>query len=162
MLRAQSGQADKVREALADLGLTDGELELAEKYLKGETGEETLAEVEVRDMSGIPREKALPVAKLLGSFMKKKQHDETLRLFNLLYALGSHTCFQCLGQEYQIFWEFIRNVEAKNLRIEPYKIVAVYARHTYKSCLSWCNHYPYFMSEHMYNVMKEQIGRAHV
>ncbi|MBD5528962.1 MAG: DUF4132 domain-containing protein [Lachnospiraceae bacterium] len=158
MLRAQNGQVDKVREALADLGLTDGELELAEKYLKGETGEETLAEVEIRDMSGIPREKALPVAKLLGSFMKKKQHDETLRLFNLLYALGSHTCFQCLGQEYQIFWEFIRNVEAKNLRIDPYKIVAVYARHTYRSCLSWCNHYPYFMSEHMYSALKKHAG----
>ena len=158
MLRAQNGQVDKVREVLADLGLTDGELELAEKYLKGEMGEETLEAVEVRDMSGIPREKALPVAKLLGSFMKKKQFDETLRLFNLLYALGSHTCFQCLGQEYQIYWEFMRNVEEKNLQIDPYKIVAVYARHTYRSCLSWCNHYPYFMSEHMYSALKKHAG----
>ncbi|MDE6673897.1 MAG: hypothetical protein K2K19_03665, partial [Acetatifactor sp.] len=155
MLRAQNGQADKVREALADLGLTDGELELAEKYLKGEMGEETLAELEVRDMNGIPWEKALPVAKLLGSFMKKKQHDETQRLFNLLYALGSHTCFQCLGQEYPILWEFIRNVEAKNLRIDLYKIVAVYAQYAYNACLGWCNHCPYFMPEHMYNALKK-------
>lgn len=156
MLRAQNGQADKVMEALEGLGLSDGERELAEKYLKGETGEESLAELTVRDMSGIPREKTLPAAKLLGAFMKKKQYDEALRFFNLLYALGSHTCFQCLSQEYQIFWELIRNVEARKLRIEPYKVAAVYARHIYKSCSGSVT--PIFSSGLMFKALKKHAG----
>ena len=108
MLRAQNGQADKVMEALEGLNLTDSERELAGKYLKGEAGEEILAELTVRDMSGIGASivKTLPVAKLMGSFTKKKQYGEAERLFNLLFALGSHTCFQCLGQENYMAWGY--------------------------------------------------------
>lgn len=155
MLRAQNGQADKVMEALEGLGLSDGERELAEKYLKGETEEESLAELAVRDMSGIPQEKAQHVAKLMGSFLKKKQYDEATRLFNLLFALGSHTCFQCLRWEGNVFLEFVRNVEAKKCRIETYRLLAVYARHTYSACLMWSNRYTYFMSEYMFNALKK-------
>ncbi len=158
MLRAQEAQAEKTVNTLEGLGLTDGERELAEKYLKGEVGEEILAEMTVRDMSGIPREKALPVTKLLGDYLKRKQYDQAVRLFNLLYALGSHTCFQCVGQEYQTFWELIKSIEAKKIRIDSYKIVAVYAHHTYNSCLSWCNRYSYFMSRHMFNALKQHAG----
>lgn len=159
MLRAQHGQGNKMMEALEGLELTDRELELAEKYLKGEAEEEALAEVTVRDMSGIPQSKALAVTKLLGSMMKKKQYEETKRLFNLLYALGSHTCFPCLYQESQIFMELIRNVEARKFRIESYKWLAVYVHHTYSTYLMWNRRTPYFLSEFMLNTLKKHAER---
>ncbi|MCM1119415.1 MAG: DUF4132 domain-containing protein [bacterium] len=155
MLRAQHGQGNKMMEALEGLELTDRELELAEKYLKGEVEEEALAEVTVRDMSGIPQSKALAVTKLLGSLMKKKQYEETKRLFNLLYALGSHTCFPCLYQEFLIFMELIRNVEARKFRIESYKWLAVYVRYTYSTYAMWDRYNPYFLSGSMLNTLKK-------
>lgn len=152
MLRAQNGQMDKVMEALEGLGLTDGERELAEKYLKGETEEESLAELTVRDMSGIPQEKTLAVSKLMEFFSTKKKYGEAARLFNLLFALGSHTCFQCLGQMYHVFWEcLLKNVEEKHIRVDAYKILAVYVRYAYRDCLSRCRYNPCFMSMYTYN-----------
>lgn len=159
MLRAQHGQESKVMEALEGLELTDRELELAEKYLKEEAEEEALTQITVRDMSGIPQSKALAVTKLLGSLMKKKQYEETKRLFNLLYALGSHTCFTCLYQESQIFMEFIRNVEARKFRLESYKWLAVYVHHTYSTYSMWNRRTPYFLSEFMLNTLKKHAER---
>ncbi len=158
MLRAQNGQADKVMEALEGLDLTDSERELAGKYLKGEAGEEILAELTVRDMSGIGASivKTLPVAKLMGSFTKKKQYGEAERLFNLLFALGSHTCFQCLGQENYMAWGyFFEHVESKNIRVEAYKILAVYVRYVYKECFRMCKYNPCFMTVSTYRRLTE-------
>lgn len=95
MLRAEITQNDKIISALEGLQLGGGELEAAEKYLRGEAGEEILAGIAFRDMTQMSSDSLQAFDPLFDSFYKKKRYEEAGKLFNLLYAIGGSTCGQC-------------------------------------------------------------------
>lgn len=124
MLRAQNAQTDKVMEALAGLQLTERELELAGRYLKGEAGEETLTGLAFRDMETFPYEKTHAFTDLFQSYFKKKRYEEAARLFNVVYAIGGSTCHVC--------FPYLNELHAKakdgSVRVDAGKVLAVYAQ----------------------------------
>lgn len=81
-------QAEQLMVLLDQLQLSFRERRIAENYLKGEAGKETLRSLSFRDMAGVSSETKNIAYKLLESYCIKKQFEEAGRYFNFLYALG--------------------------------------------------------------------------
>lgn len=122
MLRAENMQYEKIMNALEELGLGGRELEAAEKYLKGEAGEEILAKITFRDMTQMPTEKPRALDRLLMSYYNKKRYEEAERIFNLIYAVGGSTCIAC----FHMGFNFHSIVGNKKLKLDPVKVLATY------------------------------------
>ena len=121
MLRAENLQNEKVMNALEGLGLGSGELEAAEKYLKGEAGEEILTGISFRDMTQMSSEKPKVIDELFSSYFKKKRYEEAEKLFNLVYAVGGSTCYVC----FRYFYDFCNVVRTGALKIDLARALAV-------------------------------------
>ena len=122
MLRAENLQNEKIMSALEELGLGGGELEAAERYLKGEAGEEALAGLAFRDMMHMPPEKTKALDALFSSYFKKKRYEEAAKLFNLVYAVGGSTCCAC----FSYIFDFSNAVRGDLLKIDRARALAVY------------------------------------
>ncbi len=124
MLRANV-QADKVMEVLAGLPLAEQELEIAEKYLKGETGEDSLAGMAFRNMEALPDAKVQEFIALFRSHFKRKRYDEAAKLFNVVYAIGGsscHVCFQYTMDELRM------RMKDGSVQLDHSKVLAALAR----------------------------------
>lgn len=126
MLRAENLQNEKIMSALEGLGLGGGELDAAEKYLKGEAGEEILAGITFRDMTQMPPEKPKAFDALFSSYLKKKRNEEASKLFNLVYAVGGSTSYVC----FRYIYDFANAVRCDQLRVDRAKALAVYIQET--------------------------------
>ncbi|MDE5893471.1 MAG: hypothetical protein K2H45_11175, partial [Acetatifactor sp.] len=130
MLRAENVQNDKVMNALEGLRLNTKELELAEKYLKGEVTEEALADMRFQNMINMSQDQYKPFQALFESYFKKKRYEEAARLLRLLYAISAYTCSECL--EYNYIRSFKQAVEKGGMQIEQSMVLALYAQHLYR------------------------------
>ncbi len=132
MLRAKDMQEDKVINALKGLRLSAEELELAEKYLKGEAGEEALAGIKFRDLTKISRNQGQyrPLQDLFEAYFKKKRNEEAVKLLHLLYAICSYTCCEC----FEYIYYFKNAVEEGRLQIDRGMALAIYAQYLYLFC----------------------------
>ena len=130
MLRAENVQNDKVMDALEGLRLNAKELELAEKYLKGEATEEALADMRFQSMINMSQDQYKPFQALFESYFKKRRYEEATRLLRLLYAISAYTCSECF--EYNYIRTFKQAMEKGEMRIERSKGLAIYAQHLYR------------------------------
>ncbi len=121
---SQNVQAKKLMDALAGLQLTSGELEIAEKYLKGEAGEESLAGLTFRDMETLPEDKMQELVTLFETCFEKGRYEEAARFFHLVYAVGNSTCHVC----FPYTEELRRKMKDGTLQLNRSKVLAVLAR----------------------------------
>ncbi|MDE7224601.1 MAG: hypothetical protein K2O34_12595, partial [Acetatifactor sp.] len=124
MLRAEDSQTEKALGALKELQLGDDEMEIARKYLKEETGEETLAGLTPRDMTSYFAVKYRAVQELFTSLLERGQYGEASRLLRLLYAIGAYSCCDCFENSNI----FVDAVEKGHLDIGRGKAVAILAQ----------------------------------
>lgn len=126
MLRAENLQTEKVLTALEGLQLSGGELEIAEKYLKGEAGEESLTGLTFRDLTQVSDRSKGDFHTLFEAYFKKKRYDEAAKLFNILFAIGASTCCCCFRyiDAVQVF------VRKGVLKVERDKVLAAYVQGT--------------------------------
>lgn len=126
MLRAENLQAEKVLTALEGLQLSSQELETAEKYLKGEAGEENLTGLTFRDLTQMSDKNKKDFQSLFESYFKKKRYDEAARLFNILFALGASTCCECFS--YADTFQLCRLVQSGAMKVVRERALAVYVQ----------------------------------
>jgi len=95
-------RSQRIYEALETLPLSQEELERAEAYVLGEEIEgmeqgseesEILEQFSFRDLSKIPSDK---IVRLFHDFSKRSRNEETIRLFQLLFAIGQSTMSQLI------------------------------------------------------------------
>lgn len=134
MLRAENLQAEKVLTALEGLQLSGGELEIAEKYLKGEAGEESLTGLTFRRLTQMSGRNKGDFQPMFESYFKKKRYDEATKLFNILFALGASTCCECFS--YGGVMLLSRLVQSGALKAEREKVLAVYVQGI--DCINSC------------------------
>ena len=137
MLRAVNEQNDKVMSALEGLRLSAKELELAEKYLKGEVSEDALADMRFRSMIDMSQDQYKPVQLLLNSYIMKKRYEDAARLLRLLYAISAYTCSECFDNIYY----FTDVMENEKMQIDRSMALAVYAQYLYRFCYSHSRNY---------------------
>jgi len=137
MLRTVNAQGDKVMDALQGLRLSAKELELAEKYLKGEASEEALADITFRSMIDMSQDQYKPVQLLLDSYFMKQRYEDAARLLRLLYAISAYTCSECFG----VIHHFKDAVENGRMRIDRGMALAIYAQYLYRFSYSHSRSY---------------------
>lgn len=116
MMRPQDDRDQRITEFLEeDIGLTQQELETAQGYLAGETGDEALEQFTYRDLTGASGAK---VEKLFQSMLKRGRKEEAEKLFNVLFAVGQATCYPIIS------WDFFKL--QKYTEVEAYKIAAIH------------------------------------
>lgn len=133
MLRTQNVQTKKVMYTLTGLQLAGGEREIAEKYLKGEAGEESLAGLTFRDMEALPEDKVQEFVTRFESCLEKGYYEKAARFFNLVYAIGSSTCYVCFPHMYFPYTEVYKRdlyikANAGILQLNRSKVLAVLAQ----------------------------------
>lgn len=133
MLRAQNAQTKKVMYSLAGLQLASGEREIAEKYLKGEAGEESLAGLAFRDMQTLPADKVQEFVTRFKSCFMKGRYEDAARFFNLMYAIGNSTCHVCFPlcfpyPDHLYSREVYKKVIDGTLQLNRSKVLAVLAQ----------------------------------
>lgn len=126
MLRREDLQLEKMLAALEGLQLSGEELELAEKYLKGEAGEETLNRLTFRDMTKMSQNTQKDFQTLFESLFKKKRYEEADRFLHILFALGASTCCECFS--YGSMLQLPRLVRNGSLKTEREKVLAVFVQ----------------------------------
>ncbi len=114
-------QSEQLTAVLDQLQLGRMERRVAESYLRGETGKETLRGLSFRDMTRVSSGTKNLIFKLMESYGIKKQYEEAGRFFNFLYALSACTCGECIHIDYR----FIDAVKEGNLQIDLSQVLAV-------------------------------------
>ena len=159
MLHADNSQNEKAVSALECLRLSAEELELAEKYLRGEVSEEALAGIKFRDLTGISQSKSQyrPLQDLFDFYFKKNRYEEAERLLRLLYAVCAYTCCVCFAYMHG----FKNAVEQGRLRIDREMALAIYAQDVYLFCSHNSTYYPpsCFAITRQMEVLAEFAGR---
>lgn len=127
-MRAVNVQDDNVMNALEGLRLSEKELELAEKYLKGEASEDVLADIRFQSMIDMPLDRYKPAKLLLNSYIMKKRYEEAARFLRLLYAVSAYTCSEC----FDYIQYFVDAVKDGGLQIDRSIALAIYAQYLYR------------------------------
>ena len=129
MLRTENKQDDNVASALERLRLSAEEMELAEKYLKGEVSEEALTGIKFRNLTTMAQsqEHYKPFWVVFESYFLKRRFEEAARLLRLLYAISAYTCSEC----FLYTRSFKEVVEKGELQIDRGMALAIYAQHLY-------------------------------
>ena len=140
MLKAENVHYERVINALGELGLDRRELDIAERYMEDEAGEEALAGITFRDMTQMPEGKTAAFDKLLMSYYNKKRYEVAGKIYNLMYAVGGSTCIACFRYGYN----FTTIAREGKLKTDPVKLLAAeiqdIALHTHRvdaSGLKW-------------------------
>ncbi len=116
-------QSEQLMAVLEQLQLSRMERRIAESYLRGETGKETLRGLSFRNMTQVSSGFRNLAFKLMESYCVNKQYEEAGRYFNLLYALGACTCGECIHIDYR----FITAVKGGRVQVDRSHILAVCA-----------------------------------
>lgn len=116
-------QSEQLMAVLDQLQLSRMERRIAESYLRGEAGKETLRGLSFRNMTQVPGSFRNLAFKLMESYCVKKQYEEAGRYFNFLYALGACTCGECIHIDYR----FITAVKGGCVQVDRSHILAVCA-----------------------------------
>ncbi len=132
-------RSQRIYEALETLPLSQEELERAEAYVLGEEIEgmeqgseesEILEQFSFRDLSKIPSDK---IVRLFHDFSKRSRNEETIRLFQLLFAIGQSTMSQLIPMN-MLTWD------KSALRCEKWKKLALYASMMAKNQYQFVGH----------------------
>lgn len=125
MIRPEDARIQKMMEVFEALALTSEELEIIERYLRDEAGEESLKGLAFRDMEKLSPEVKGKGCELGNNLLNKKHYGELKKMFKIMFALGQSTCGQA-------FVTSLMQFRDKNLReqigMSTVQFVALYAR----------------------------------
>lgn len=114
-------QSEQLMAVLDQLQLSRMERRIAESYLRGEAGKETLRGLSFRNLTQVSSSFGNLAFKLMESYCMKKQYEEAGRYFNFLYAVGACTCGECI----HIDGRFMTAMKEGKLQADPSQVLTV-------------------------------------
>lgn len=93
MLRLEDVRYQKMMEVFEEMGLSEKELEIIEKYIEEEAGEDSLSQLVFRDLEKLSQQAKQKARDLWTSLYTKKRYEELKKYFKVLFALGQATCY---------------------------------------------------------------------
>ncbi|MDE7418479.1 MAG: DUF4132 domain-containing protein [Lachnospiraceae bacterium] len=99
-VNANNNLIGKMTTLLSKSGISAQDCELAERYLKGEAGDEVLDQFKRKDLSGVSRQisdEAKDITDQIRKVKGKEKKEVCVRFFNVVYAIGHGSC-------HSLFW----------------------------------------------------------